>query len=31
MYIKELLTELPVAKSSDIEKFLLPQWKPDNK
>ena len=31
IYIKELLTELPAAKSNDIEKFLLPQWKPDNK
>jgi transposase len=30
-YIKELLTELPAATSKDIEKFLLPEWKPANK
>jgi len=29
IYIKELLTELPAATSSDIEKFLLPEWKPN--
>jgi transposase len=31
VYIKELLTKLPAATSSDIEKFLLPEWKTDNK
>jgi transposase len=30
VYIKELLTELPKAKSSEIAKFLLPEWKPSN-
>jgi transposase len=31
IYIKELLTELPSTTSSDLKKFLLPEWKPDNK
>jgi transposase len=31
VYIKELLTKLPAATSNEIETFLLPQWKPDNK
>jgi transposase len=31
VYIKELLTELPAATSSDLKKFLLPEWKPNNK
>jgi hypothetical protein len=31
VYIKELLTQLPSAQSKDIEKFLLPEWKPDNR
>jgi transposase len=28
LYIKELVTELPKSKTSDIEKYLLPNWKP---
>ena len=28
VYIKELLTELPKSNTSDIEKYLLPNWKP---
>lgn len=28
VYIKDLLTELPKAKSSEISRFLLPDWKP---
>jgi transposase len=28
VYIKELLTELPKAKSSDVEKLMIPNWKP---
>lgn len=31
IYIKELLTKLPAATSNEFEKFLLPEWKPDNK
>jgi len=30
-YIKELLTKLPAATSNEIEKYLLPEWKPDSK
>lgn len=28
VYFKELLTELPKANAQEIEKFLLPEWKP---
>jgi hypothetical protein len=28
IYVKELLTELPKAKSIEIGRFLLPDWKP---
>jgi transposase len=31
VYIKELLTKLPATKQRDIEKYLFPQWIPDNK
>lgn len=31
VYIKELLTKLPAATSNEIEKYLLPEWKPDSK
>lgn len=31
IYIKELLTKLPAATSNEIEKYLLPEWKPDSK
>ena len=27
-YFKELLTELPKATTADLEKFLIPEWKP---
>lgn len=31
IYIKELLTNLPAATSNEIEKYLLPEWKPGSK